>query len=67
MVCGMDRKITATVSDFRQTSYEEYKTFYNSKTFDQCATLKEIIDWAKTHKRDIQSINEIIFSESDNG
>ena len=67
MGCGMDRKITAMVSDFRQTSYEEYRTFYNSKTFEQSATLKEIMEWAKTHKRDIKSINDIIFSESDNG
>lgn len=61
-----ENKIIATISDFRQTSYEEYKTFYYSKKFERTATIEEIFNWAKQHKRDIQHINEIIFSESDN-
>lgn len=59
------KKITATVSDFRQCGYEEYRTFYHSKTFELSATLEEIFTWAKNHKKDISHINEINFSETD--
>jgi hypothetical protein len=58
-------KITATISEFRQCSYEEYRTFYYSKTFELSATLEDVFVWATQHKKDLIHINEITFSSNE--
>lgn len=66
------KKITATVQFCDQVGVDSWKQKYHSKTFELTTTIEEILLWARSFQSPIIeerykfTINDIIFSESDN-
>lgn len=55
-------KIGATISKVFQVSQEQYRDVSYTKVFTEAASIKEIIDWAKTVDKNA-TFHSIKFSE----
>ena len=51
-------KIAVRRMSVQQVSMDTYKEFYDTKIFDESATIKEIMEWGKT-----KFINSLDFSD----
>ena len=56
-------KIAVTVTRVKQTGMEEWKDYGTTKVFSDNSTIKQIMTWARTIKKDISftglSISEV--------